>query len=268
MEAVDPAKTELDELDFGILCHAALEAMGREPALRDCTDAVVIREFLLAEIDRVVTWTYGAELTLPLVVQVESARQRLSRAAAVQAQIRTDGWVIEHVERKFEIEAGGLVVVGKIDRIDRHEGTGAVRVLDYKTSDKPVSPVEAHLRGLRRDETAPKFARLLHGGRERVWRDLQLPLYLRALAAEYPGGVTCGYFNLPKAATETGLALWEDYTHGLAESAWKCAEGVTAAVRTGVFWPPNETVREDHDVFATLFHHGVAGSVAWEEEAS
>ena len=77
--------------------------------------------------------------------------------------------------------------------------------------------------------------------------------------------ITAGYFNLPKAATETGLALWENYSRELAESAWRCAEGVVAAVRAGEFWPPNEELRADYDRFAPLFHHGVAESVAWEE---
>jgi ATP-dependent helicase/nuclease subunit B len=262
MESVDPAKSELDALDFGILCHAALEAMGREPALRDCTDAKVLREFLLHALEAEAARRFGAELALPLIVQLESARQRLSRAAEVQAQTRADGWVIEGVERKFELEVGGLMVIGKIDRIDRHERTGAVRVLDYKTSDQPAQPEEAHLRAARRDETAPEFARLPSGDeRKQVWRDLQLPLYLRAIAAEFPGATEGGYFNLPKAATETGIARWDGYTPVLAESAWRCAEGVAAAIRRGEFWPPNENVRPDYDEFAALFHHGVAESV-------
>jgi ATP-dependent helicase/nuclease subunit B len=137
-------------------------------------------------------------------------------------------------------------------------------VLDYKTSDKPVNPVDAHLRGARRDETAREFARFRDADREYVWRDLQLPLYLRSLAAEFPGEISCGYFNLPKAATETGIAQWNDYTRELAESAWRCAQGVAAAIRTGDFWPPNENIRPELDDFAPLFHGGVAASVAWE----
>ena len=262
MEAVDPTKTELDALDFGTLCHAALEAMGNEPVLRDCTEAKVLREFLLAALEREAARRFGAELTLPLMVQLESARQRLSRAADVQAQARAEGWVVAAVERKFKLEVGGLIVSGKIDRIDRHERTGAVRVLDYKTSDQPAQPWEAHLRTARRDETARAFARFASGDeREQVWRDLQLPLYLRAMAGEFSGEAECGYFNLPKAATETGIARWDGYTPELAAAAWRCAEGVAAAIRAGEFWPPNENVRADRDAFATLFHRGVAESV-------
>lgn len=265
MRAVDPGKTELEARDFGTLCHAALEAMGRAPALRDCTDAATLREFLLAALEAEAARRFGRELTLPLVVQMESARQRLARVAEVQAQVRAEGWAIADVERKFELAIGGLAVSGKIDRIDRHERTGAIRLLDYKTSDQSVQPEEAHLRRARHGETAPAFACCRLDGREQVWRDLQLPLYLRAVAAGQPGGAECGYFNLPKAATEGGIALWSGYTPELADAAWQCAEGVAAAIRGGGFWPPNEDVRPERDEFASLFHHGVAESVAGPE---
>jgi ATP-dependent helicase/nuclease subunit B len=265
LAAIDPAKNELDARDFGALCHAALEAMGREIALRDCTDAAVLRQFLLAELERHARACYGEALSLPLIIQLESARQRLARAAEVQARERAAGWVIEHVEKKITVKIGGLLVKGKIDRIDRQMETGAVRVLDYKTSDSPVAPGDTHVRAPRKDETLPAWAVLDFDGRPRVWADLQLPLYLHALAAEFPGAVACGYFNLPKAAGGTGLALWGDYTPELHAAALRCAEGVCGAIRAGEFWPPNEQVRADYDEFATLFHHGVAASVAWEE---
>jgi ATP-dependent helicase/nuclease subunit B len=265
LAAVDPAKNELDARDFGILCHAALEAMGREAALRDCTDAAVLRQFLLKELERHMRAGYGEALSLPLIIQLESARQRLARAAEVQARERAAGWVIEHVEKKFAVEIGGMLVNGKIDRIDRHAETGAVRVLDYKTSDSPESPRDRHIRAPRQAETPPAWAVFAVDGRLRQWTDLQLPLYLHALAAEFPGVLACGYFDLPKAAGGTGLAWWDDYTPELHAAALRCAEGVCAAIRAGEFWPPNEQVRADRDEFATLFHHGVAASVTWAE---
>jgi ATP-dependent helicase/nuclease subunit B len=265
LTAIDPAKNELDAGDFGALCHAALEAMGREATLRDCTDAGLLREFLLAELEHRVRADYGEILSLPLIIQLESARQRLARAAEVQARERAAGWVITEVEKKFSLEMGGLRVKGKIDRIERHAETGAVRVLDYKTSDAPASPRDTHFGALHPDGTPPAWAVFDLNGRPHRWADLQLPLYLHALAAEFPGAVACGYFNLPKAASGTGLAMWDDYTPELHAAARRCAEGVCAAIRAGEFWPPNEQVRPDRDEFATLFHHGVAASVTWEE---
>ena len=267
LAAVDPVKGELDALDFGTLCHGALEAMGRETALRDCRDAAVLRDFLVTALDRAAAETFGTELTLPLLVQLESARQRLTRAAVVQAETRAEGWVIAQVEKAFALEIGGLNVTGKIDRIDRHEATGEIRVLDYKTSDQPAQPRAAHLTRIRRGEEALEFVRFAGEGGKEAWRDLQLPLYLRALAAEFPGELTGGYFNLPKASTETGISVWKDYTPELAASAWECARGAAAAIRAGTFWPPSEMIPEDYDEFATLFHHGAGASIAWPEVA-
>ena len=268
LETVDPAKTELDALDFGTLVHLAVEAMGRDPVMRSCTDPALLREFLLAALAVEAAKRFGTELTLPLIVQLESARQRLTRVAEVQAQTRAEGWVIERVEWKFRLDVEGLTVSGKVDRIDRHERTGAIRVLDYKTSDKPADPRATHLRAARRGGgPVPEFARVVVVGRDHVWCDLQLPLYLRALAADFPGELTCGYFNLPKAASDTGIAPWEGYTSELAAAAWRCAGGIAAAIRAGDFWPPSEEIREDQDEFAALFHRGAAASVAEPEVA-
>lgn len=267
MEPVEPAKNEMDARDFGTLCHAALEALALAPALRDCTDEKTLREFLLAEFDAAARATLGESHTLPVVVQLESARQRLGRAAAVRARDRAEGWVIERAEWKFALDLGGLEVRGKIDRIDRHEASGAWRVLDYKTSDTAVTPQKAHLRSFRAgDEVLPDWMRVELNGREYVWADLQLPLYLRALAADpaVRGAPRCGYFNLPKAVSETAIAEWDELTPDLIGAADDCTNAVAAAIRAGVFWPPQE-VAADRDAFAALFHHGAAASVRWEE---
>ena len=263
MESVDPGKGELDDADFGTLTHAALEAMGREEGLRDCTDPGTLRDFLAAALERRARARFGENLTLPLVIQLESARQRLAKAAEVQARERAEGWRIDEVERKITVEIGGLQINGKIDRVDRHEESGALRVLDYKTSDRPVTPAEAHLRLWRTDDPEPEWIRFEFEGKTWAWVDLQLPLYRQALAVEHPEGVRCGYFNLPKAASETGLALWDDYSPELHAAALSCAAGVCRSIREGRFWPPNEKIRPERDEFATLFHHGAAASVAW-----
>ena len=265
MRAVDPAKSELDALDFGTLCHGALEILGGDAALRDCTEVAGLRQALWAELDRRVRSQFGENLPLPLIIQLESARQRLSQAAAVQADERAAGWVIEEVEKKFTLEFAGLTVSGKIDRIERHAESGAVRVLDYKTSDSAAAPGPAHFRSPRPSEAPPEWASVTVDGKPRVWTDLQLPLYRQAAAGLFPGAlVTCGYFNLPKATGDTGLALWDDYPPELHAAAMRCAEGVGGAIRAGDFWPPSEHERADYDEFAALFHQGVAASVGWE----
>ncbi len=266
MEPVDPEKTELDAMDFGTLVHAALEQLGNEITLRDCAEPETLRKFLLAEFNRVARARFGAELTLPLVIQFESARQRLARAADVLAEQRAAGWVVERVEWKFP-EAhlvGGLALRGKIDRIERHATTAQVRVLDFKTSDRPVRPRDAHCRRVRTGETAPEFARFTIDGEGLVWTDLQLPLYLDAVAAEFGAAVSCGYFNLPKAVGETAVSEWVDFSTEWREAARRCAEGVAAAVAARIFWPPAEIdPRREDERLAGLFHQGTAASVDW-----
>lgn len=269
MQAVDPHKAELDAMDFGNLCHGALEAMGRENSpVRDCTDAGVLRGFLLGELERTARERYGNTPVLPLVVQLESARQRLSKLAEVQARLRAEGWVIDRTEWTFDFTVGGFPVRGKIDRIDRNELTGEVRVLDYKTSDKPVNPADAHLRSPKRNEdleALPACARFATGDEELIWIDLQLPLYLEAVASEFGHAVACGYFNLPKAAGETGVSLWAGYDSAVQAAAMHCAEGVAAAVQARCFWPPAE-LPADYDEFAVLLQQGAALSVEWATE--
>jgi ATP-dependent helicase/nuclease subunit B len=262
----DAAKSELDDLDFGTLCHAALEAMGRRPELRECADPARLREFLSAELDRRIRARFGDNLTVPLIVQREAARQRLGQAAAVQARECESGWRIIDVERKIGLEIEGLRVSGKIDRIDRHVGSGAIRVLDYKTSDTAKAPRDVHLRAPRPDETPLPETVYAGEAKPRIWADLQLPFYRQSLAAEFPGPIACGYFNLPKAAGETRLALWEDDSADLGLSAAACAAAVCRAIRAGEFWPPSEEIRPEHDDFAALFHHGARASVAWPED--
>ena len=109
-----------------------------------------------------------------------------------------------------------MMIKGRFDRIDvcTRDDQQYWSILDYKTHGHP--PEKKHLR-----KTEQGYD----------WIDLQLPLYERALAVEFPDvEITCGYFNLPKAATETKLALWDDYTRDLAESAWRCAAGVAGAI--------------------------------------
>jgi ATP-dependent helicase/nuclease subunit B len=259
----DSQKAELDSLDFGTLCHAALEAMGNERGLRDCMDAATLREFLTARLDAFARDRYGARLPVPLIIQFESARQRLAKAAEVQASQRAQGWVIEQTEKAVRTEIGGVTVTGTIDRIDRHEKTGSLRVLDYKTSDQSTSPLKAHAGGSRGDEAAPAFAQFSLAGKPMVWIDLQLPIYWEAVRNECDApSVAAGYFNLPKATGETRLEFWDGYGPELHAAAMRCAEGVVAAVAAGVFWPPAETgERDEFDGFGGLFHHGAADSV-------
>jgi len=279
LRPVDPKKTEMDAMDFGTLCHAALEAMGREAregSLRSCMDAARLQRALREALDEAVAQKFGRRLSVPLRVQVESARQRLDALAVEQARLHAEGWRIKSVEWEFEVPIGPLVFRGKIDRIDEHEASGALRVIDYKTSDKADSPEKVHLVSPPRlprssppkdaDEPFPDWRLWSPEGakKPRAWGDLQLPIYERVCAGEFSGrDLRCGYFNLPRAVGDTALSLWENYTPELAAAAWGCAEGVASAIARREFWPPRELKPWDaeRDEFATLFQRGAAESI-------
>jgi len=289
LRPVDSQKVEMDARDFGTLCHAALEAMGREEALRGCTDAARLQRALREALDAEVARNFGRHLSVPLVVQVESARQRLDALAVEQARLHAEGWRIKRVEWEFELPIGELVFRGKIDRIDEHEVSGALRVIDYKTSDKADPPEKVHLVSQPKGEElppwrlwsqtnsfgavrgdassrSPKSQTRPAGRSQRMWADLQLPIYERVCAGEFPGReLRCGYFNLPRAVGDTVLSLWEDYTPELAASAWGCAEGVAAAIARREFWPPRELKghEAEGDEFAALFQRGAAESISF-----
>ena len=265
MEPLDDHKTELNAMDFGLLCHSALEAFGRaEPALRDALDADILETFLLRELDRLVRERYGAAPSASVWFQTESARQRLRAFARVQAEHRRAGWKVVEVERKFgqdgDFVFGGLPVRGTFDRLDRHED-GRWLVLDYKTSDKGIAPVAAHLQTPGGFPELPPWSLVPDGKKFLRWKSLQLPLYRLRLETELGAPVQAGYVNLPKAVTETGITIWEDLTPDLLNQARECAEGVAAQIRAGVFVPPDETLPADFDDFGRLVQDGVAASV-------
>jgi len=112
-----------------------------------------------------------------------------------------------------------------------------------------------------------------------VWSDLQLPLYRRALQtgciqAKPSGGlseegakrteVLCDISISQRRQVRVASGIGKITPEKSDDAAWRCAQGVAAAIRRGEFWPPNEAIRPDYDDFASLFHHGAADSVEWE----
>ena len=262
MDSLDDRKTEMDALDFGNICHACLESFARDDDLRDSADAERIAGFLLDQAEQRVDAQFGPGLPAPLLIQLDSMKQRLAHVARVEADRRAAGWTIdpEYIERHLG-EPGkgvlrhGLWIRGKVDRVDRHLDHG-VSVIDYKTSDKARQPEAEHIAAA--GPSAPDFALLPVDGRPQQWRDLQLPLYLLLLREELGDDVQCAYFAIPKAVSETGVLTWRPAPDMLA-SADRCARGVVDGIRNGVFWPPAERVR--YDDFESLFSGSADESV-------
>jgi hypothetical protein len=263
IEAIDDEARELDGSAFGILLHRVLGVFGKADLdLRESDRPERIFEFLDAELLQQAWKAYGPnQRRAALRLQLEQARQRLCAFADSQAKLARDGWRIIHVEKDehdesvaqraelavpFPLEGASIHLVGRIDRIDFHEATNTVRVLDYKTADGGGDPEKTH-----RDRKgwiasgAGDLVRLDADNDDRDrkgWIDLQLPLY-RILCGDarlkLPSGaaIELGYFNLPKRVEETAVAVaeWDDAVLTEAEDV---ARAVLRRIVAGVFWPP------------------------------
>ncbi|MEX0744194.1 MAG: PD-(D/E)XK nuclease family protein, partial [Phycisphaeraceae bacterium] len=161
-------------------------------------------------------------------VQVEQLRERLAVFAEQQARLAEDGWRI--VPKATETELSQTLIVddapftllGRIDRIDHHPDHG-YRIIDYKTTDTAKQPEQTH-------------CKTVDG--EKIWIDLQLPLYLDlAASVEIAEPVELGYFNLPKKLGDIKLqtATWD--ADALA-AARDTRDQIIRRLRDQRFWPP------------------------------
>lgn len=258
MSSPDVARAEWNARDFGNVAHEVLERWGRDLVARESTDAVEIHQWLCDDLDRVVAHWFDKQVPLAVRIQKESLRQRFQWFAEVQALQRAEGWRIIDVERELEIPVGDAVIRMKIDRIDQHDGTGMLRVLDYKTGS--VDAVEkAHRKKLTESTVLPAHYTVddpvIHIGEEKGksvnfrWYNLQLPLYAVALDSQGEGLSTPCYFTLGETAAEVAVREWKDFGTEDLTAAKACAEWVAERIAAGCFWPPAEkSAHRDFDI--------------------
>lgn len=269
-ERHDAAKMEMDALDFGNLCHDALEQMGLDEAMVSTVDPLELRDFLWEKMD-VRLARYGSNLSLPLLVQREAARSRLERFAELEVAQRAEGWQTRHVELKvgkdLPWEIDGQAVSMQIDRVDFHPRHGW-RVLDYKTSARAETPRAAHLR--RFSDKRRTFGATMPAARggDEVWKNVQVPLYAafvqQWLGLEAPPAI--GYVNLPATLNDVGFEMWQDFTPERMDCALEWSRGVIGALRRSVHWPPVELSGQEagYDDFAAMAPDGLDEAVTGE----
>lgn len=248
LESVSLEKAELDALDFGTLAHYALEGLAQASELRNEADlAALFIERAQHRLDA----RFGATPPLPVRMQFEALKQRLTAAAAEQARRYAEGWIPTYFEKRMTVPLGPLQLRGTIDRIDAHDDGKRWCILDYKTSDSRAR-LDAHHWGPVRTDT-PAYALFRGGKRPRAWINLQLPLYITLFRDMEPqGSIEAGLFHMPKAVTESAIETWTALSdEAVIASAWRCAEGIAADIAAGRFWPPAERIL--YDDFEMLF---------------
>ncbi len=222
-EATTPGR-EASAATFGNLVHEALKAFALDEPMRRVTDPHRIEAALLAGLEREARKAFGDRGSPAAMLQVEIAKRRLRTLAAWQAARTRDGWIIAETEWspptkavEFMVDGRAAQIRGKIDRIDRHAGTGRLSILDFKTGDRSRKPSDAYKE------------------RSGVWKDLQLPLY-RHLAASLGAddGSVLGYVNIGPEADAIALAeaAWDP---GVLRGADDAASDVIRKVREGRF---------------------------------
>jgi len=127
-------------------------------------------------------------------------------------------------ERGLDVDGAWVPLRGRIDRVDRH-GSGAIEILDYKTSDSPRDPNKTHRE------------------KER-WVDFQLPLYEWLFRQWWErtgrgeiGEVTLSFLVLSREedSVQHAVAPWSPGERAAALDAARAAVG---GIRRRVFWPP------------------------------
>ena len=244
---VRPPARELDPMLFGNLMHEVLERFGRSE-FAVCDDAGDLNTYLEGELASVADVRLGLDPPVSVQVQLDHARARLRAFATRQAELVQEGWRLIHAEQNarfdhFDVDGTPVSLVGRLDRIDRNERTGAFRVLDYKTADTAADPKRCRTRDLE-------------------WRDLQLPLYRHLAAAVDPdaaGGATIelGYFPLSAdpEATHPHRADWTDADLASADDA---ARDVIRRIRAGRF-DEDGYASPTQPVIAALLGIGIIG---------
>jgi len=231
---------ELDRAQFGSLIHSALEKFGRDESNRTLSDPKVIGEKLSQCLDEYFGEVYGNtdgsmdEIYQGIILQRETARERLFRFANLQARLVREGWITQSVEGKLpEIEfedVKGIKIGGRYDRIDYNTRLKMWRVYDYKSFNELKTPEEKHFQLLNRSNMRRnqefEFQSDKKNSEGKIinirWDDLQLPVYYHNLVNGKNGeldslhgkitkdNLEIGYIVLP-AEGEADALIWENY---------------------------------------------------------
>jgi hypothetical protein len=188
----------------------------------------------VSSVDNAFSKLVGSHPSRAALLQRESARQRIDDFTLWQLRTATEGWYPFCTEFGLdpavttELRVGRkITLTGRIDRIDRNEVTGDIRIIDFKTSDK-----------------APTV-----WGKNNVWNDPQLPLYALLLLRHSlfheisPDQISLCHLliNGKGPATLSQPKLPEEGFLAVQELLDKVLDGIAH----GIFWPPGASKTND-----------------------
>ena len=244
-------KKELGFNDYGTFVHLVLQRFANEQKTNPLTDESSITKALEAIIDEEVK-RFGAHPTANVLLQLQSARERLMRFAAFQAKWAQEGWRVEDTEISYfakPFEEWDVWIKGAVDRVDyrvRPDGGKEFRIIDYKTWDEFESAKRKHVStgAVKQIDFAERLKLPTQLERRKPVRMLtvQLPLYGACLKAEFPerfDGPITGYDYLVLAEDKVDILSVMDYV----DLSLRTARVVIERIKANIFWP----ARADED---------------------
>lgn len=233
LETVESEPHEMDGRVFGVFMHGVLAEFHNDSACAELLDADALAGAVIKRMRDAALRQFGRRPLAAVRLQLAQLEVRLRAWAGAEAHSRREGWRTIHVEWPapeagvpVTVEVDGMKVAfalgGRVDRVDRREtaaGGVELRVLDYKTGEKAHEPAGA----FKAKANPPR------------WADLQLPIYRRLASAIEPGAtVRLGWFNLPRAVEDSGIAAaaWSEPELALADAAGARA---VLGIRAGEF---------------------------------
>ncbi len=257
MTPLDDRSREPDARTFGNWVHETLDAMAQAGEnVWGCDEVNTLERFLLATLDEQLNARFGRHRWLGIELARDSAIQRLKAFAVRQVAWHRAGWTILACESTRTCTINGLLVKGRIDRIDQNSRTGEIAVLDYKTTDSHTLPDAAHVGPAQKQDPIPEAripAECLGSRGDKRWIDLQLPIYREFVRHAFPDTpIHLGYILLPKDLKQTQFATWTSYSDALQTSAMHCAHAIAGKIKAGEFWPPGRLNSGWEDDFAGL----------------
>ncbi|HIK93859.1 MAG TPA: PD-(D/E)XK nuclease family protein [Planctomycetes bacterium] len=199
LKSIEDETLELEAQAFGSLMHDVLNEFGQSDYAH-ATHPEPIETFLLKTLQGLSNKRFGRNRSATIAVQLQMMQDRLSAFARWQAQTAAEGWRIHYTEEDLKFtdfkdkHRRGVVLAGRVDRVDQHQTTEQWRVLDYKTSERAEKPEATHMK-------------------KGEWIDLQLPLYrLLVQSLGIDGEIQLGYVHLPGDLSSVGasIAKWSD----------------------------------------------------------
>ena len=228
----DHGAIELSPTEFGVLVHSAMEEFKATGKAGQTTDSAKIKKALIENLEAIAEKRLGTTPPAALRNQLKGAAERMAWLAAIEAEISkewetvfVEGELPEHV---IKMEDKTFTLHGRFDRLDRHKTDRNLwRVYDYKTTNSPKTPKEAHVALFKSNNKADLAYVKESDKSDYRWKDVQLVVYewcllegeikdekLKEAIKDIRNGkakVEVAYINITNNRETTRLEPWDGF---------------------------------------------------------